>query len=92
MSDYLDLQEVVSEDATDAAYELLISIRVENMQGRLYTETDATSAADRGTLKILVCAGLVHEVSATASSVRGYMAIPAGEFAFAGVNGHGDVD
>lgn len=94
MGDYLELQEVGVEDdaTTDAAYELLISIRVENMQGRLYRETPATSAADRETLKILVCAGLVHVVSATDASVGGYVAIPGGEFACAGVNGSGASD
>lgn len=87
MSDYLDLQEVSAEDATDVAYELLISIRVENMQGKLYTETPTMSAEDRKALEILVCAGLVHVVSATASSVRGFVAIPARQSPIAGVNG-----
>jgi hypothetical protein len=72
-----DLDSVCVGEATSAEYEMLISIRVENMQGRLYAESAATSAEDRETLEILVAAGLVLEVPATATSARGYVAIPA---------------
>lgn len=55
---------------------LLCCVRCENMRGRMYWPTDS----ERTELDALVRRGLVVEVSATPTSLRGYVAMPVDDF------------
>jgi hypothetical protein len=56
---------------------LLCCVRCENMRGRMYWP----AASERTDLDTLVRRGLVLEVSATPTSLRGYVAVPVDDFA-----------
>lgn len=72
-----ELTETETTETTEAscAYDLLVSIRIENMRGRLFTDW-ALSASDREYLQDLVDVGVVLVVPATAASLVGYVAVP----------------
>lgn len=57
--------------------DLLCSVRIANMRGVLYWGRPC----ERPALDALVRSGAVYPVPATATSLRGYVAIPASSFA-----------
>jgi hypothetical protein len=67
------------------AIDLLGYVRAVNIQGYLFPVP--ASASERADLDAMVRSGLVVPIAGTATSVRGYVAIPVD--AFAGVNGLG---
>lgn len=67
------------------AIDLLGYVRVANLRGQLYPAP--VSETERADLAALIRCGLVVSVRGTATSLRGYVAIPVD--AFAGVNGPG---